>query len=360
MKVNLQFIVLIVVHLFKHRLDRNAVLCLFYKHVSSNVQLNIAADREKDQIDVLNIVTMPPSPAPSILSSAEAFAGRNTEGVHNSLLSGWKDHHTTVQENATRILKLHRVEEERKAAEQAANAAEKLLAEETAKALAEKRRIEAENARKQIPPPPKVQPTQVQQEAVPGPSIIPEVQTPAAQKPARAATPPSSVQQIFEQTIEQKVEISAPKAEPSFGQSQSTKAQIQPIPPALQANPTQFQQSTPPVQTMTTSPQAAISLQSQQDVSTTAPTPSVHNTAPAHKLPSDLDRLAEIHKNLKHLRKMVMDQEKTFRAKAGDMRRIIVRSLGQLTPGPNKQQVSWNLLKVSQDQFTNLFAEDDH
>jgi hypothetical protein len=58
---------------------------------------------------------------------------------------------------------------------------------------------------------------------------------------------------------------------------------------------------------------------------------------------SDVNVLLEIHKRLKRLRQDVADGDKAFRVKAGDMRRTIVRTIGQLMEdGGNKQQVSLN------------------
>jgi nucleoporin GLE1 len=57
------------------------------------------------------------------------------------------------------------------------------------------------------------------------------------------------------------------------------------------------------------------------------------------------DRYTTIHKNLKELRKSMVEQAKTNRAlkeRMGDMRREIRKSVGQLTggvPGVNRQQV---------------------
>ena len=228
-----------------------------------------------------------------------------------------------------------------------ANELEQLVEAEEKKAAEAIRIREAENRRKQIPQPP------------------PRVPTP----PPQAAPPPAPRQESPPQPAQVK------PAQPSLNPSTST-----PTPPAQAPAPRAAPQSTPqPPAVQPPKPQATPVQQAAPSAPAVQP-PQPQPAAPQNQsnglqVLADSDRLLEIHGNLKKLRGFIQGQNEpismeqvkqrdgsikekaiTIRTIAGDMRRTLTRTMGQLTDvaGSNSKQVCTTLIITSQHWLTRL------
>merc|ERR1711939_360607 len=237
----------------------------------------------------------------------------NTEEYHNAALAYAKQLHDSVRERAIHVLRTKEDEDEAERLRLRADELEQLVEAEEKKAAEAIRIREAENRRKQIPQPP------------------PRVPTP----PPQVAPPPAPRQEPTPQPAPVK------PAQPSLSPPTST-----PTPPPVQAPaPQAAPQSTPqPPAVQPPKPQPA------------AP----QNQSNGLQVLADSGRLLEIHGNLKKLRGFIrgqnepisMEQVKqrdgsikekaiTIRTIAGDMRRTLTRTMGQLTDvaGSNSKQI---------------------
>ncbi len=237
------------------------------------------------------------SPAPSS-SMAPAYdhdirwANRHSEHIHEELLAAsWVAHervreqaeltlsNVAALEEAERLMKLRKQEEER-------------IRIATIQAQEQIRIRELENAARQIPKPPPRLPTP----PPPAPAPI--------QQPSPTPTP-----------------IPQPTPKQDFAQSRTATPQtlVSAAPPQQQAQPNHanpFAQRAPlqPVQP----PQQVAHV----------PKPA---TKPSNPLEHLSPRYVEIHKSCKELRKFVLNYHPELKKQAGNMRRVIQRSVGQLT-----------------------------
>ncbi|KAL2068478.1 hypothetical protein VTL71DRAFT_16576 [Oculimacula yallundae] len=266
----------------------------------------------------------------------------NTEEYHTTALAKSKQIHDSVRERAILVLRTKADEEEADRLRLQANELEQQVDAEERKAAEAIRIREAENRRKQIPQPP------------------PRVPTPPPQVAPRAPTPPPPQKPS-------PVQPAAVKAQSPFSPAITTPTPPPPQPVAPRAPPPQFalqppaQQPAPPAK-----PQSSPFQQPQQSKSPAVQPPSQPNPpAPQsqdnarHILP-DADRLVAIHNNLKKLRAFILTQETpisreqvrqrdgsmkvkqiTVRSIAGEMRRALTRTMGQLTDvaGSNSKQI---------------------
>ncbi|KAK0652218.1 GLE1-like protein-domain-containing protein [Cercophora newfieldiana] len=247
---------------------------------------------------------------------------RNSETRHRHLLETAKKEHDRVREEAERVIIQHQKKEERqrlleeKRKEENRIQLEEQIAAERLKLLALKEK------KVEIPPAPPAQP-----------QPEPAKQQPPANLALGGPTPPPAQQLSTTQPNGQAAQTPAsapPKPNPFV--------QVQPQPPLKPAVASPFAGANPangttPVQLTTTptaTPAAAPSAATVQ-----APPPSAQPT---------VDRYTVIHRNLKALRQSMKEQIKhnqALKARMGDMRREIVKSIGQLTnagAGANQQQ----------------------
>lgn len=260
---------------------------------------------------------------------SDILAGdRNSEARHRLLIEAARREHERVREEAERVYQEHlwrqeqeRLIEERKKEEDRIRQEEQLAA--------ERRKINALKAKKvEIPP------------VLPDPE--PVKAPPPAPKPASTPTPsqPLATQlngsSLFGKTPDTQAASAsaAPKGFGAFGQT-STSAQ-----PATAAP----KQTTPPIAASSSPAVNNLLGNSTQVNGVTAPATVAKPQAPAPAQQGP-DRLTVIHKNLKLLRKSMLDQAKAnpaLKSRMGDMRREIRKCVGQLTgggAGVNRQQV---------------------
>ena len=259
---------------------------------------------------------------------SDILAGdRNSEARHRLLIEAARREHERVREEAERVYQEHlwrqeqeRLIEERKKEEERIRQQEQLAA--------ERRKINALKAKK-----------------VEIPAILPDPEPvkapPPAPKPASTPTPsqPPATQvngsSLFGKTPG--TQAAPPPAAPNglglFGQNPTS------APPATAA----LKQTTPTGTTSSTASNLFSGNNTQVNGVTTSATVAKPPTpAPVQQGP---DRLTVIHKNLKELRKSMLDQAKAnpaLKSRMGDMRREIRKCVGQLTgggAGVNRQQV---------------------
>lgn len=271
---------------------------------------------------------------------SEIFDGeRNSEARHRLLLETSQREHIRVREEAERVLSESRLRDERarvleeRQKEESRIQAEKQLA-------AERARLNALKATKvEIPP---LLPD-------PEPPVAPPAVNGKSASPARAPVPtvtkadvsnqPTAATQVNGSTA---LNSPAPAVQLPAGGLFAQKAPTSSL--AAQAPaPT----AAPGLPKSTNSVLGVNGLLNNNNASVIGPAkPAVPATVAAAPLPQPPahDRYAEIHKNLKMLRKSMLDQTKVNRAlkeRMGDMRREIRKSVGQLTsgaPGVNRTQ----------------------
>ncbi|KAK0116534.1 hypothetical protein ONS95_013548 [Cadophora gregata] len=253
----------------------------------------------------------------------------NTEEYHNAALAYAKQLHDSVRERAIHVLRTKEDEEEAERLRLRADELEQLVEAEERKSAEAVRIREAENRRKQIPQPPPRVPTPPPQIAPPAPQQESPAQPPQQAPPnPQASTPTPPVQ------------ARAPQA-PSQFTPQAPAVQPTPTP---QPNPQPTASNGPVVQ---------------------PPQPQTQPPAPQSQsnglqILADSDRLLQIHGNLKKLRTFIQGQnvaiateqvkqrdgsikqkDITVRTIAGDMRRTLTRTMGQLTDvaGSNSKQI---------------------
>ncbi|KAL5320051.1 hypothetical protein ACEPPN_013111 [Leptodophora sp. 'Broadleaf-Isolate-01'] len=263
----------------------------------------------------------------------------STEEYHTAALAYSKQLHDNVRERAILVLRTKEDEEEAKRLRRQADTLEQQVEAEERKAAEAIRIREAENRRKQIPLPPPRLPTPPPQVAPPAPTPPAPQQSspvqPAPVKPVQSAfNPPASAPAT-------QAQAPAPRLPPQF----TSQPAAQPSPP-IKPQPSPFQQTAAPAVQPPQEPHS----QSQ---------PSQPQSNGLQVIP-DADRLVEIHQNLKKLRSFISTQndpistervrqrdgsmkEKhvTVKTLAGEMRRALTRTMGQLTDiaGSNSKQI---------------------
>jgi nucleoporin GLE1 len=284
--------------------------------------------------------------APSSPLSDILYGDRNSEARHKQLLEAARREHDRVRLAALQALEDHnkaledqqREEERRQILERERREQERIRQEQAL--AAERRRLQELQAQKvEIPPEP--------QPAPPPPKATPS-QTPAA--PATQPTPAASTNRFAQAAAGNSTTQQQPAGPPGPSR-QSTEAP--------RANATQ--QHTPPSTTTAvgafgaapaaqapfpppTMPTSSAFSQVQRKPQPNGNTSSATSAAPhaAQVLP---DRYETIHRNLKDLRRSMLDQAKTntaLKGRMGDMRREIRKCVGQLTHGViagNRKQV---------------------
>lgn len=193
---------------------------------------------------------------------------------------------------------------------------------------AERRRINALKAKKvEIPP------------VLPDPE--PVKAPPPAPKPAPAATPshPPATQVNGTSLFGKKPEntpAASPAASKPFGGFGQTPASAQSATAALKPSTPTAAASSPAIKNL---------LRNNTQVNGVTPPATVAKPPAPAPTQQGPDRLTVIHKNLKELRKLMLDQAKAnpaLKSRMGDMRREIRKCVGQLTgggAGVNRQQV---------------------
>ncbi|KAL1839343.1 hypothetical protein VTJ49DRAFT_1611 [Mycothermus thermophilus] len=276
----------------------------------------------------------------------ELFAeDRNSEARHRYLLEVAKQEHERIRKEAERVYReqlkreeLQRIAEERRKEQERIRLEEERIRHEEQLA-AERARLNELKAKKiEIPPP------------------LPEPEPPAA--PVTNGTTPAA------QTAKQNgpVQTNGPATKPapaiqsgglfgSLGPKTATAPSIggllfssQPTPPAQ----SQLPPPAPPASSVPASTTPKPNGVGPASESSRSTAPSEAQIAP--------DRYIEVHKNLKLLRKSVMEQAKTnpaLKARLGDMRREIRKSVGQLTVASGVAGVN----KVQQQKINQLLRE---
>jgi nucleoporin GLE1 len=293
------------------------------------------------------------------------FAERNSEANHAAALAAAQAEHTRIRENALRVFELEqlRVETEnirqqriqaeergRLEIEQLRESNERLRQERIQ--LEERARLEREKAAEQL----RVQQTT---SAVPTP--------PSSTGPPQSAAPPqptpvppqAAVQQqpkptkiVLKTGSHSSSQSSAPATPASANPSQLQQPQL----PAFQSNQAQPSATAPASNQLNQDQPASPILITAPQIK---PSPQVKaNYFPFDHLHPAADRFIEIHKTLKQLRariKKLGENDTAFRKKAGDMRRAITRSVGQLIEG-----VGVNKVPVSAPLVVNCVATLTH
>ena len=279
-------------------------------------------------------------PSPSSSSSSPKspvdfdvrFQFRNSEDIHNEILAAAQRQHQRIRNVALRTIQL---DEERLAqlriSEDAVLEEERVRIKEQ-RASDEKRLSKAREKAKKIPAvaASRTEDSPIQPKGTPAPTQARHVvQTPPAQQISvpKAPTPPPATVQQPEPSV-----LVTPTPPTSF------------LPSQLASKPQPSASAAPKPAPFVTTTQSTI----QQPTAASSPVNAVKaipaNTAEAvpstqsHLLPH-VDRYVEIHKTLKELRKFVSpevpsnEQTKKLKKKAGEMRRTIKSSIGQLTVG---------------------------
>lgn len=252
-----------------------------------------------------------PSPQRSAIEEILA-EDRNSEARHRYLLEAAKKEHDRIREDAERVYReqlqkeeRERLLDERRKEEQRIRLEEQLAADRV--------KLNALRAKKiEIPPP------------------LPEPEPPAAPavngKTAPAPPAPAQANGTTPTTSAAGTSQSLPTPKPQAAVLNKALELAKPPAPAVETGIP-----------LKTAPQAN-GVVVEPGTSRSVPTPP---TQPA------LDRYAEIHKDLKILRKSMLEQAKAnpaLKGRMGDMRREIRKSVGQLTvssgvPGTNRSQV---------------------
>lgn len=291
---------------------------------------------------------------------------RNSEANHIQALEEARLFHERVRENALAVLRLNEaeaqlaaleIEEARIAALEEANAEAarktqelnnrtaairaRTQAQAEAQAQAQAQALQAQQAAR-APPPPQVRPLPtpiVAAQPVPTTTGQPPRVTQGSfiSQPTTQAPPPSTQPVLAPQQTQTAPPTTQPRVAPQSYQA----------PPQAQAQNTQVAQ--PPSQSLSNS-----HLQRSE-----APIIEYKEKEDNSVVNKDNARLKKIHQELKALRKALQDkfaEDPQLKKKAGEMRRLIRMSVGQLTGGEanqskNKRQVGTFLLPLS--SFTN-------
>ncbi len=286
----------------------------------------------------------PPRPQSYQYASPQRFAlddilaeDRNSEARHKYLLETAKKEHDRVREDAERVYREQLQREERqRLLDERQREEERIRLEE--QLAADRVRLNALKAKKIAIPPPLPDPEPPAAPAVNGNTAPASAAAPSAKDNAAPLAPGQT-----NGTTSQRP--TAPAAAPLSAfplpkpQAASIATQLQGQSPAAAQNrgpePAKPPTSVLGVGGLLNNAPQSNGINSGSATSRSTPVP-VTQTRP--------DRYAEIFKNLKNLRKFMQEQAKTnpaLKARMGDMRREIRKSVGQLTvaAGSNKQQV---------------------
>jgi nucleoporin GLE1 len=265
----------------------------------------------------------------SILTDETLYQNRNCKQLHDEALHISKKRHDQVHDNAVAALRLHELRLEQDQAKQLADQAEALLEAKRAKAAEEIRIRKAENAVKLIPQPPPRVPTPPPQQPTPETTV----NKPAPAPQSNHATPPQpslTSQQPAKQPQQQPGRESTQNIASSAAQSGQATPVAQPQAP--QATPRR-----PSLLNSTT----------QHTIPNTAHVPLNPELVKHTGIDPTVAGLEHIHQTCKKMRQYLKTQPKEFIKHAGDMRRKIKMTLGQLLEqGGNKAQVRPYLLST--------------
>jgi nucleoporin GLE1 len=272
---------------------------------------------------------------------------RNSESRHRHLLEAAKKEHDRVREEAERVILEHQKKEERqqlleeKRKEEKRIQLEEQIAAERLKLLAlKKKKVE-------IPPAPPVQPkSDPEKPPATSSGTTPPPAAQAASAALNGAAPQTSPpKQPAPNPFANLKDQPQPSLQPATSSTLATAAKPAAtsgagVPPAKP--PSAFGGASNPFAISTL-------INGSNGATPPQPTPASAKTlvsappqVPAAK--PTVDRYTEIHRNLKALRKSMKEQlgqNKALKSRMGDMRREIVKSIGQLTSGAgaNRKQV---------------------
>ncbi|CAG8979984.1 hypothetical protein HYALB_00005157 [Hymenoscyphus albidus] len=268
----------------------------------------------------------------------DTFEYRNSEQVHRDALAAAQAEHARVREVAVRAYELHEARLAQVELYQRSLQEEERVRIETARAEAEVRLREIENAAKRIPIPPPRLPT-----PPPPPPPVPRESEPAA---VVATPPPANTSQQQSQIEQQPVSTTPSILQPPtqlqparspFVQAQARTTQPQNLfqPPAQ----SKTAQAAPPFQQNTQSQALPNVSQQQQPIQKPIQQPEALKPVvkqSSHHLLWTPERYLEIFQNLKKLRKYIREDSaskptKELKNQAGNLKRSIVASLGKLT-----------------------------
>ncbi|KAB5531301.1 GLE1-like protein-domain-containing protein [Coniochaeta sp. 2T2.1] len=310
---------------------------------------------------------VPSSPLSEIL-----YTDRNSEARHKQMLEASRREHERVHQLAKKALEDHRREEERRQIVELERREQERIRKEKELAAERKRLHELQAQKIEIPPEPpkpKTAPTPTAPASgafgakAPTTSTSTASAASAATSSAFGAKPLTSASQTSAgpstqpaaTTSATKSSTQPAPAAPSnpFGQAPSKPAASQqpaavasPFAAALQKTSSPFVQAQAQAPAATaSSPFAAAAKQApaQQQNGATG------SQAPAKAAPRGPDRYEVIHKNLKDLRRLMMDQAKqnpALKNRMGDMRREIRKIIGQLTNGAGAKGNSVQIKRI--------------
>ncbi|KAH8821864.1 GLE1-like protein [Xylogone sp. PMI_703] len=245
------------------------------------------------------------------------FEAWNAELIHENALAAAQLEHQKIRESALRVIELHRLRVEReflrrqakeeetrlRIAQEKAQEAERIrIAQEQARIAEEQARKAAEEAKKAATPPPPPPP-------------------PSPPKPASPVTAPQPPHQV------------------NGGKALATPPAPKPSTPAAHAPPfSPLAPETAPRQNGQAVPSTQQQLPTTSLQSSAGPKVSSIATTTRKQVKSvfPIDEYAQIHKNLKQLRRGIATmsaQNNDFKKKVGEMRREIRKSVGQLRDG---------------------------
>lgn len=259
------------------------------------------------------------------------FDSRNSEDVHKDALAAALAEHERIRDIAIRAYQLNEAWEAKEKLRLHALQEEERIRIETEHAEEECRLRDIENKARQIPRPAPLVPRAATPPPIETPKPPPpSVEQPTHSQPARPATqaeqPPVQTRQHTPPNSFQARGPAPANSFPTSAQPPSNPVQAHKQPPK---SPTPFQAST------------GLRQPAAPPVKAAAPPLGHHKT---YLLPGT-ERYAEIHRNLKLLRRRIVNaggNNPAFKKKAGDMRRSLRMVLGQLTiggKGVNKPQV---------------------
>jgi nucleoporin GLE1 len=272
---------------------------------------------------------------------------RNSELNHRDALAAAHAEHDRVRETAIRVFELHGLQEEqRRILSEQQKEQERLRIE--AQLVAEEKRLRALRAQKvpRLPPEPEI--LEPQPAHTPLPTAVNGTSKALTTTPAtfKAATPPPptttntnstpSLRQLFNTPAK-----SSPLATPNPFKFPQTNGQAS---TSLPPTPNPLKSATQSANELPKNLDGSISWGSTHSKEHTPKAVQVQQAAPQPQVAAAPDRYLQIHRELKKLRKDVMEQGKfpPLKGKLGEMRRDIRKSIGQLTDvkGANSKPVS--------------------
>lgn len=279
---------------------------------------------------------------------------RNSEETHKIALAAALARHNEIRERALEILELEQLREEAEMLRQKRIQTEERVKLETQRAMEQLRIREEENKARQIPQPPPRVPT-------PPPAIAPAVPQPKQHENATTSAsqqanqlPPATAPQQHSSSNASQTNQTKATAQSTVQQHLNQPIPSQPSKPQPTVSDAVKKQAEAPAKQQNQNPQLAqapmTAITTPQHLQNPSHTLQSEETSSAHtQKPQNLHESVEIyvtiHKNLKEVRKAIRERgekDAQFKKKAGEMRRAITRSVGQLTGerGANKVPVS--------------------